>query len=100
MAHFAELNDQNTVLRVIVVSNEDCLNEEGIEDEAAGVKFCEELLGGRWKQTSYNSNIRGKYAAIGDIYDQELDEFVAPVQEAEVPLGATGAQQSSSGAQN
>lgn len=78
MAHFAELDDNNTVLRVIVVSNDDCLDQNGVENEAIGALFCHRLLGGRWMQTSYNGRIRGKYAAIGDTYDPDLDEFVTP----------------------
>lgn len=75
MAHFAELDNNNIVLRVIVISNEDCLDQDGNENEAIGAKFCHDLVGGRWIQTSYNARIRGKYAAIGDIYDPNTDEF-------------------------
>lgn len=78
MAHFAELDNNNIVLRVIVISNEDCLDQDGNENEAIGAKFCHDLVGGRWIQTSYNARIRGKYAAIGDIYDSELDVFITP----------------------
>lgn len=77
MAHFAEIDDTNTVLRVIVVSDDDCLDQDGNENEAIGALFCHRLLGGRWVQTSYNARIRGKYAGIGDIYDPIVDEFVA-----------------------
>lgn len=76
MAHFAELDNNNYVLRVVVISNDDIL-EDGQESEAKGIALCEELFdGGTWLQTSYNDSIRGKYAAIGDYYDEELDEFV------------------------
>lgn len=78
MAHFAELNDENEVLRVIVVNNEDCLNDEGQECEATGIAFCQNLLGGRWIQTSYNGNFRGRFAGIGMVYDEIADEFVEP----------------------
>lgn len=78
MAHFAELDDTNTVLRVIVVANDDCLDQDGNENEAIGALFCHRLLGGRWVQTSYNGRIRGKYAGIGDLYDPVADEFVSP----------------------
>jgi len=78
MAHFAELDDNNTVLRVIVVANDDCFDQHGVENETIGAKFCHDLVSGRWVQTSYNARIRGKYAAIGDIYDPEVDEFVSP----------------------
>lgn len=81
MAHFAEIDDTNIVLRVIVVANDDCLDQDGNENEAIGALFCHRLLGGRWVQTSYNARIRGKYAGIGDIYDAVRDEFVAPPSE-------------------
>jgi len=78
MAHFAELNDQNEVLRVIVVDNADCLNAEGQEDEAVGIAFCQNLLGGRWVQTSYNGNMRARYAGAGYTYDAVRDVFLTP----------------------
>lgn len=78
MAHFAELDTNNVVLRVIVVSNDDCKDASGNESEAVGVSFCERLLGGRWIQTSYNHNFRKQYAGIGFTYDAKADEFVAP----------------------
>jgi len=74
MAHFAEIDQDNIVLRVIAVNDSDCL-KDGVEDEATGVAFCENLLGGRWVQTSYNSRIRKHYAGIGYTYDPELDAF-------------------------
>lgn len=77
MAHFADLDDNGYVLRVVVVANEDILDENGEESEAIGVHFCRRILGGdNWVQTSYNANFRGKYAGIGDYYDPERDEFV------------------------
>lgn len=78
MAHFAELHTNNVVLRVIVVSDDDCKDANGNESEAVGAAFCERLLGGRWIQTSYNNNIRKRYAGIGFTYDANADVFVAP----------------------
>jgi hypothetical protein len=78
MAHFAELDETNTVLRVIVVDNNDCLNAEGQEDEAVGVAFCTALLGGNWVQTSYNGNKRARYAGVGYMYDAVRDVFLTP----------------------
>ena len=78
MAHFAELNDQNEVLRVIVVDNADCLNAEGQECEQTGIAFCQNLLGGNWIQTSYNGNIRARYAGAGYTYDAVRDVFLTP----------------------
>jgi len=77
MAHFAELDDNNIILRVIVVSNDDCKDADGNESEAVGIAFCENLLGGRWIQTSYNNRIRKQYAGIGFAYDSDADVFVA-----------------------
>ena len=78
MAHFAELDETNTVLRVIVVGNSDCLNAEGQEEEAIGVAFCQNLLGGTWVQTSYNGNMRARYAGAGYTYDAVRDVFLTP----------------------
>jgi hypothetical protein len=78
VAHFAELNDNNVVTRVIVVDNKDTTDENGNEVEAIGAAFCQNLLGGRWVQTSYNSNFRVRYAGIGYTYDASLDAFICP----------------------
>jgi len=78
MAHFAQLDDDNVVLQVIVVNNSDCLDSNGQESEAVGVAFCQSLLGGNWKQTSYNGNMRKNYAGIGYSYDEQRDAFIAP----------------------
>ncbi len=82
MAHFAELDLNNIVLRVIVVDNE-VLIDNGQESEVKGITFCENLLGGRWVQTSYNGNIRKNYAGIGYTYDTQRDAFIAPQPEGE-----------------
>jgi hypothetical protein len=85
MAYFAELDNTNTVLSVISISNDVCGEPTlGFPDtEAAGRAFIANTLklGGVWKQTSFNANFRGKYAGIGDRYDAELDEFVSPATE-------------------
>jgi hypothetical protein len=78
MAHFAELNENNIVKRVIVVDNENCLDGNNIESEQVGVAFCNKLLGGTWKQTSYNGTFRKNYAGTGYKYDSERDAFIAP----------------------
>ena len=75
MAHFAQLNDQNIVMQVIVVANEELL-VDGIESEAKGIEFCQSLLAGNWKQTSYNGNIRKNYAGIGFTFDEERNAFI------------------------
>jgi len=85
MAYFAELDNTNTVLRVISVSNDVC-GEPTLDfpdTEAAGRAFIANALklGGIWKQCSYNASFRGAYPGIGWTYDAELDEFVAPTVE-------------------
>jgi hypothetical protein len=73
MAHFAEIDSNNKVLRVLVVDN---------AQESRGQEFlaidCN--LGGTWVQTSYNANFRGKFAGTGDVYDPVNDVFVSPEQ--------------------
>ena len=78
MAHFAQLDENNVVTQVIVVGNSDCADANGVEKESIGVAFCERLIGGTWKQTSYNGNIRKNYAGIGYTYNADLDAFVPP----------------------
>jgi len=85
MAYFAELDDDNKVLRVISVSNDVC-GEPTLDFPdtcAAGRAFIANTLklGGVWKQTSYNANFRGTYAGIGYTYDAVNDVFVAPTVE-------------------
>jgi hypothetical protein len=94
MAHFAQLDENNIVLQVIVINNSELLTQkivttdEGyinvstVESEQKGVEFCKSLYGAdtRWVQTSYNGNFRGKYAGIGDTYESGV--FVA----VEVPV--------------
>lgn len=74
MAHWAELDENNIVLRVTVGDNNDPNGDEGYQ-------WLLDNLGGRWVQTSYNANFRGKFAGIGDTYDEALDEFIPPVVE-------------------
>jgi hypothetical protein len=78
MAHFAQLDQNNIVLQVVVVANEVLLDENGVEQEQKGVEFCQALLGGTWKQTSYNDNLRKNYAGIGYTYREDIDAFVPP----------------------
>ena len=69
MAHFAELDETNTVVRVLVTDN-DFPNE--------GYDWLVENLGGIWIQTSYNARIRKHFAGVGFTYDEALDAFIAP----------------------
>ena len=79
MAHFAKLDENNVVTQVIVVDNKDITDPHtGQEDEILGIAFCKKLLGGNWKQTSYNNNSRVRYAGIGYSYNAALDAFVPP----------------------
>lgn len=78
MATFAELNRSNIVQRVVVIDNEDCLDENGNESEEVGAAFLTNLLGGKWKQTSYNATIRKNYAGVGFKYDSKKDAFIPP----------------------
>lgn len=78
MAHFAQLDANNVVLQVIVVANKDTADANGVEKEHIGAAFCERLLGGTWKQTSYNGNFRKNYAGIGYTYDADRDAFIPP----------------------
>ena len=77
MAHFAQINSGSIVTQVIVVGNEDCLDSGGNESEAVGIAFCQDFLGAdtNWVQTSYNNNIRFRYAGAGMKYDSTNDVF-------------------------
>lgn len=91
MAHYAQLDENNVVLQVIVVSDADAGPLPGV----AGENFCHDLVGGRWKQTSYNTRggvhyspetnepdgglaFRKNYAGIGYTYDEVRDAFLPP----------------------
>jgi hypothetical protein len=80
MAHFAQLNNENIVINVIVVHNNEVLNQDGNEVEQKGIDFCMSLFGQdtKWIQTSYNAIFRKNYACIGGTYNKELDGFIAP----------------------
>jgi hypothetical protein len=74
MAHWAELDADKKVIRVTVGDNNDPAGDEGY-------KWLIDNLGGTWIKTSYNATIRGKFAAIGDSYDPDLDLFISPIIE-------------------
>ena len=71
MSHFAELDETNKVIRVLV-GNPELTDEQGLIEIA-------KLFGGNWIQTSYNGNIRYNYAGIGFTYDPIDDAFIAPM---------------------
>jgi hypothetical protein len=81
MAHVAELNENNEVLRVIVVHNDYEPNVETWATDWAG--------GGVWKQTSYNGTIRKNFAGIGFTYDEGRDAFIAPEPEGNLGFDET-----------
>jgi hypothetical protein len=80
MAHFAQIDENNIVLQVVVIANEDCQDENGNESEAVGVAFCKTVFGEdtNWAQTSYNGNMRYNYAGIGFTWDAENNAFYGP----------------------
>ena len=88
MAHFAEIDENNIVLRVNVVNNEVITDGDGVEQEQLGIDFLTDLLSGTWKQTSYNTKggvhkldgtpFRKNYAGYGYIYDEVRDAFISP----------------------
>lgn len=71
MSHWAELDDNNIVIRVLVGDNNDPVGDEGYQ-------WLVENFGGTWVQTSYNSNIRKQYAGVGFYFDAVNDVFIAP----------------------
>lgn len=71
MSHFAELDENNMVLRVLVGDNNDPAGDEGYS-------WFVNNLGGTWVQTSYNGKIRYNFAGIGYTYDPEVDAFIPP----------------------
>ena len=111
MAHFAQLDENSVVVQVIVINNTELLTQkivttdEGfinvstVESEEKGMDFCKSLYGAdtNWVQTSYNGSFRGKYAGIGDTYENgvfvapEVPVVQAPVVEAPVEVLATEA---------
>lgn len=72
MAHWAELDENNKVLRVLVGDNNDPAGDEGYQ-------WLIDNLGGNWVKTSYNGNIRYNFAGVGYTYDPIDDAFIAPM---------------------
>ncbi len=88
MAHYAKLGINSKVIGVEVVADADCQNASGVEDEEVGRQFLERIHSWPlWKKTSYNTQggqhklgetpLRGNYAGIGMIYDEDNDLFLA-----------------------
>ena len=100
MAHFAQLDSNNVVTQVIVVGNDDITDSNGVETESIGISFCQKVVGGdSWKQTSYNSNMRGNYAGVGFTYMTNVatlgvgstDIFIEPQPHASWTIGVSTA---------
>jgi len=72
MSHFAEIDDNNIVIRVLVGDNNDPNGDEGYQ-------WFIDNLGGTWVQTSYNNNFRYNFAGIGFTYDPIDDAFIEPM---------------------
>jgi hypothetical protein len=72
MSHWAELDDNNRVLRVLVGNNDDPAGDEGYQ-------WLLDNLGGRWMQTSYHGKIRYNFAGVGFTYDPIDDAFIPPI---------------------
>lgn len=80
MAHFCEIDQTHTVLRTIVISNADIVDENGVEQEQLGIDLCNTIAGqGVWVQTSYNNNFRKMFATPGMKYAPEAEVFYNPV---------------------
>jgi len=93
MAHYALINNDNIVVQVITGVDENVTQIDSDGTEVGGSTEAWEQFyqnqpqhqGLLCKRTSYNGNIRGRYAGIGCTYDPVADEFVAPV--VEEPVG-------------
>ena len=79
MAHFAELDSDNIVLRVVRVENSVILKADNTESELKGKQFLNSLLGSsKWVQTSLSASFRKNFAGIGYSYDSTRDAFIPP----------------------
>lgn len=79
MAHFANLDTDNNVMQVVVISNADILDEHGQENETIGINLCQTLIGqGTWIQTSFNNNFRKMFGQPGMKYALDKDVFYNP----------------------
>ena len=76
MAHFAEIDALQRVIRVLVVDDADTQDKKGNEVDSIGMKYLNDAFGGTWVQTSYNNNFRKQFAGIGDTYDKTKNKFI------------------------
>lgn len=80
MAYFSQLDDNNIVIRTIVVNDKDCCDYSGVKSEEIGIAFCKKLLGAdtNWKMSCPNGSFRFRSASRGYTYDAQLNAFIAP----------------------
>lgn len=81
MAHFAELNENNYVLRVVRVGDDIETSDGPLGDNdmhVDGETWCTNFFGGTWKQTSFSGSFRNMYAAAESYYDASTNEFYPP----------------------
>lgn len=81
MAHFAEVDENNIVKQVVVISNADIVDSNGVEQESIGIQVCKDIFGPdtNWVQTSYNGTFRSVYAGVGYVYEQSADVFYSTI---------------------
>mgnify|MGYP003113797855 CR=1 FL=1 len=82
MAHFAELDENNIVVRVLVFDDAD-VNANGGDQSQTAASFCETIVpfsetGVKWVQTSFNNNFRKQYASKGFTYNPTQNVFIKP----------------------
>lgn len=81
MEHFAQLDENNVVLQVIIIAEDDIRDSDGNVSEEIGSFFCKQLINdpsSKWKRTSFNHEFRGRFGNVGFTYDESLDVFIAP----------------------
>lgn len=78
MAHFAEIDEQGIVKRVVALDNDHIRDADGRHNELLGKQYLSKILGGEWVQTSYNATFRKRFAGKGYRYDKELNAFITP----------------------
>ena len=104
MAHFAKLGSNSKVIQVLTLNNSDMLNADGVEDESVGQQYLERhnnWPAQMWIQTSYNTSrgthknggtpLRGNYAGIGHIWDEDINIFYSKKPYASWVLNTTTA---------
>jgi hypothetical protein len=114
MAHFAKIGNSSKVLTVLTLNNSDMINGDGVEDETVGQQYLERhnnWPSQMWIQTSYNTRggkhydnktgelsadqskaLRGNYAGIGKIWDEDNNIFYDKKPHASWVLNTTDAQ--------